>query len=73
MPAKNLEQYAQQVWNASDINQKKLVLLEMIDNFKYKTKQDHFRDIVNSTSRSVRLDRLAADLMLADNDKLIKP
>jgi len=70
--ANNLEVQAQQVWSTSDIQQKKSIILEMIDNFKYKDRQEHFRDVVHYTDRAARLDKLAADLMLADVDKTIK-
>jgi len=68
----NLEKLAQQVWNTSDIKTKQALLLEMIDNFRYKGKQEQFRLIVNRSGRSSRLDKLAADLMLADQDKVIQ-
>jgi hypothetical protein len=71
MAGSNLEELAQQVWNTSDTISKKGFLFEMIENFKYKEKQEQFRIIVERTERSDRLDKLAADLMLADRDKVI--
>lgn len=71
MAGSNLEEIAQQVWNTSDTISKKGFLLEMINQFKYKDKQEQFRIIVERTGRSDRLDKLAADLMLADRDKVI--
>lgn len=70
--ANNLEYQAQQVWATSDIPTKKMIILEMIDDFKFKAKQDQFRDLVNGTDKAARLDKLAADIMLADTDKVIK-
>lgn len=67
----NLETQAQEVWNVSDIDCKKIILHRMIDDFRYKNKQEHFRDIVDSTNKAARLDKLAADLMLANVDKVI--
>ena len=71
MAGSNLEEIAQQVWNTSNTISKKGFLLEMINQFKYKDKQEQFRIIVERTERSDRLDKLAADLMLADRDKVI--
>lgn len=72
MAGNNLEELAQQIWNISDIKIKQQLLLEMIDGFRYKEKQEQFRLIVNRTIQSKRLDKLAADLMLADRDKIIQ-
>jgi len=72
MKAINLEQQAQQVWNTPDVAEKKTILLEMIDNFRFKARQEQFRDIVESATKGTRLDKLAADLMLVDNDKVIR-
>ena len=69
--ANNLEQQAQEVWNTSDIDCKKILLHRMIDGFKFKAKQEMFRDLVVVTNKAVRLDKLAADLMLADTDKVV--
>jgi len=72
MTANNLEQQAQDVWTEKNISKKKELLHEMITSFRYKAKQEQFRDIVDGTTRAARLDRLAADLMLADTDKVIR-
>lgn len=69
--ANNLEQQAQSVWNTSDIEQKKVLLNEMIDGFKFKAKQEHFRDMVEGTDKAARLDKLASDIMLCDTDKVV--
>ena len=68
----NLELQAQQVWKTTDVDEKKRIIREMIDLFRFKHRQEHFRKIVNSEDRSARLDKLASDIMLADTDKVVK-
>lgn len=68
---KNLEQYAQLVWNTPKLDEKKCILNQMIDSFQHKTKVDEYKSIVENTSSSKRLDQLAANFMLRDTDKVI--
>ena len=70
--ANNLELLAQQVWSTKDVDCKKILLERMVDDFKFKAKQEHFRDLIAGTDKPARLDKLAADLMLADKDKVVK-
>lgn len=70
--ANNFSILAQEVWNERDINKKKELVNVMIDEFKFKAKQPHFRGIVTTTNSGYRLDKLASDIMLADTDKVIQ-
>ncbi len=70
--ANDLGQLAQKVWQYSDVEAKKHTLHEMVDSFKFKEKQEKFHLIITRENRPSRLDKLAADLMLADCDKVIK-
>ena len=67
---KNFEELAKQVWNSADINNKRIVLNEMIDQFRYKSKQEKFRYLA-SKARITELDNLAAQIMLCDKDRVI--
>lgn len=68
----NFEKQCQQVWKTSDINQKKELLLLMINDFKFKKNQELFRRKVHNETNVQRLDKLASDIMLSDTDKVIK-
>jgi DNA-binding ferritin-like protein (Dps family) len=70
----NLDQLAQKVWALpkTEVEQKKEILHEMIDAFKFKDKQEKFHLVVTGEDRAARLDKLAADFTLTDTDKVIK-
>jgi hypothetical protein len=70
--AHNLGEMAQQVWATKNIAEKKTLLHDMVDDFKFKGKQDHFRVVIEGTDKAARLDKLAADLALADTDKVVQ-
>jgi hypothetical protein len=67
---KNFDELAQQVWNATDVINKRIYLNEMIDQFQHKQKQEKFRYLV-SKARFTELDMLAKDILLRDTDKAI--
>jgi len=67
---KNFEELAQKVWNSTDIDNKRILLNEMIDEFRYKSKQEKFRYLA-SKARITELDKLAAQIMLCDKDRVI--
>ena len=68
---KNLESYAQEVWNAKTLGGKKVAIIKLIDQFDHKEKAQKLQE--QSTLMSAnQLDKLAADLMLRDTDKVIK-
>lgn len=68
---KNLETYAQQVWSAPTLDEKRRILIEMIDSFQHKTKTDEYKNVVATTNSKTRLDQLAANFMLRDTDKVV--
>jgi hypothetical protein len=72
--ANDLGKLAQKVWSfpPTDVESKKELLHLMVDSFKFKEKQEKFHLIIDREYRPLRLDKLAADLMLADVDKVIK-
>jgi len=63
---KNLDDMAQAVWGTSDIDEKKALLHEMVDSFRFKDKQEKFRRDVDRTTQAGRLDYLASNIALAD-------
>ena len=69
---KNLDTMAQQCWEASSLASKKAVLLEMVESFQHKAKQDKFVDVVEQVSSPSKADRLAAQLALNNTDAVIK-
>lgn len=69
--ANNLEQQAQAVWECLDVHGKRELLHEMVDGFKFKAKQIMFHQQIDKEKRPSKLDKLAADLMLADVDKVV--
>lgn len=68
---KNLEQYAQAVWAADSLGSKKVAIITLIDQFDHKEKAVRLQEQATSMSMK-QLDKLAADLMLRDTDKVIK-
>lgn len=68
---KNFDTLAQQVWLSTNVNTKREILGQMIDQFKFKAKAQKFRAQA-ITANAAKLDKLAANLMLNDTDKVIK-
>jgi hypothetical protein len=67
---KNLEEAAQAVWNAPTIGAKKVAMIHMIGQFDHKEKAAKLQQ--QSTHMTInQLDKLAADLMLRDTDRVI--
>lgn len=67
----NFSDLAQQVWVTSTLEGKKAILLQMIDQFKFKAKVDQFKRKVQSITRTSQCDKMASDLALNDTDKVI--
>lgn len=68
---KNLEKLAQKVWNTKDLEKKREHLLNMVDAFKHKDKQQKFiKDVEKMDSR--KMDSTAANLALNNTDAVIK-
>ena len=50
------------IWAEQNLEAKKDLLLDVIDNFQYKSKQEHFREAVRNTKSTQRLDFLSKDI-----------
>lgn len=71
--SKDLSQYAQSVWAAKTIPNKKQALNELLDNCIFQKNLDVFRkEIAKSTISMNRMDFIASNLLLVDKDKIIK-
>jgi len=68
---KNFEQLAQECWAAKTVDLKKEVLYNMIDLFDHKKKAHTFREQVDKFTSGRQLDRIAANIMLRDTDKVV--
>jgi hypothetical protein len=68
---KNYDAMAQKVWAATNVNEKRAIINEMIDSFQYPAKADTFRRQA-ATASANRLDQMAANLMLNDTDAVVK-
>jgi hypothetical protein len=73
---KSFSELSQQVWMTPSVVEKKQILLEMVNNFKYKGK---FNENVGRFTREIErcnsakmLDSMAAKLALNDTDKVVK-
>ena len=63
-----LKDYAQQVWMLTDLADKKLVALEMINEFEYKGKQAVFKVQLERMRTTTKVDEFAANLALIGSD-----
>ena len=71
--SKDLSAHAKLVWSESDINEKRKRLHEMLVDFRFPKKIPIFEKKINDPNiTGNKLDKLAADLMLCDTDKVIK-
>ena len=50
------------IWSEQDLDKKKDLLLDVIENFQHKAKQEHFREVVRNTKSTQRLDFLSKDI-----------
>lgn len=57
-------QLTQAVWATSSVEEKKVLLGQMVDQFEFPKKADKFRNLINRTTINHRLDKLATDIML---------
>jgi hypothetical protein len=63
----------QAIWAESNIDKKKALLVELVDNFQYKAKQAHFMEAIDKAKSLARLDKLSADLLLVgDGHRIVK-
>lgn len=63
---KNLDHLAQAVWAAPDLATKKKLVHRMVDEFQFKGRQRYFRQQISRTGDLLRLDYLAANLVLVN-------
>ena len=68
---KDLKEYAQQVWMLPILADKRLVALEMVNNFEFKAKANHFITLINKSS-ATKLDILVGDIILAGEGLSVK-
>lgn len=67
-----VEQVAQRVWAATTIEEKRQLMVDVIDSLKFKAKQDRFRRDVAAAKNTFALDKLAGDLALIQSgDRVI--
>ena len=59
----NFDELAQGVWAAQTLEKKKELCRQMVDQFRYKEKQNQFYREIDRATNKTRLDRMAADLM----------
>ena len=61
---KSFTEKAQAVWGTDTLTSKKILLLNMVNDFQYQDKQDQFRRKINAITSTVAADKLAGDLAL---------
>lgn len=70
--SKDLSKYAQSVWAAKTIPDKKQALNELLDNCRFQKNLDVFRrELTKSTISLNRMDFIASNLLLVDKNKVI--
>ena len=61
---KSFTEKAQAVWGVTSLAEKKALLLDIVEDFQHKDKQEQFRYKVNSIKSTFAADKLAGDLAL---------
>jgi ribosomal protein S3 len=61
----DLEAWVKQVWMLPNIEDKKLVALDLVDNMEFKRKADAFRVKINSARSGEVIDKLCTDILLS--------
>ena len=61
---KSFTEKAQAVWGTDTLTSKKILLLNMVNDFQYQDKQDQFRRKINAITSTREADKLAGDLAL---------
>jgi len=61
---KSFTEKAQAVWGVPTLAEKKILLMNMVNDFQYQDKQDQFRRKVNAIKSIREADKLAGDLAL---------
>lgn len=60
-----LEAWVKQIWMLPNIEDKKLVALDLVDNMEFKRKADAFRVKINSARNGEVIDKLCTDILLS--------
>lgn len=71
MEYRQFDELSQAVWAAQSVEEKKALLNEMVDQFKFKEKQLKWRRKIEMENRPNRLDKMAADLMLVGHGEAV--
>ena len=61
----DLEAQVKQVWVLPNIEDKKLVALDLVDNMEFKRKADAFKVKIKSARNSEVIDKLCTDILLS--------
>lgn len=61
----DLEAWVKQIWVLPNIEDKKLVALDLVDNMEFKRKADAFRIKINSARNGEVIDKLCTDILLS--------
>ena len=61
----DLEAWVKQVWMLTNLEDKKLIVLDLVDNMEFKKKAGEFRAKIASVRNGVAIDKLCADILLS--------
>lgn len=61
----DLEAWVKQIWMLPNIEDKKLVALDLVDNMEFKRKADAFRVKINAANSGTIIDKLVTDILLS--------
>lgn len=61
----DLEAWVKQIWMLPNIEDKKLVALDLVDNMEFKRKADAFKAKINSARNGEVIDKLCTDILLS--------
>lgn len=68
---KDLSSLASDVWAAKTLEDKRAKISVLIESMKFKAKAERFKQLVLEADVK-KIDKLAADIMLCDTDKVIR-
>lgn len=61
----DLESWVKQVWMLPEIEDKKLIALDLVNNMEFKRKSDAFKAKINSARSGEIIDKLCTDILLS--------
>jgi hypothetical protein len=67
----DFQEMANQVWSATDVNLKRELLMQMVGQFKFKSKQVEFKAKILKIRTAADLDKLAANLAINHTDAVV--